>query len=130
MRGQPLPVGAAVVSAVMGGSGIAHLMRPGLYEPLVPRWLPARRGLVLASGLAELVCATGLLSRRCWAPGASAVLLVAVWPGNLQMALDTQRDPAASAWFKAAVWARLPVQVPMIRGVLSARRNVRAGGTG
>ena len=33
-------------------SGTLHLVRPQLFEPIVPRSLPSRRGLVLASGVA------------------------------------------------------------------------------
>jgi hypothetical protein len=39
--------------------------------------------------------------------------LAAVWVGNLQMAVDVQRS-RRPAWFKAAIWARVPLQVPMI----------------
>jgi uncharacterized membrane protein len=118
-----MPVGAVVMAAVLGGSGLLHLARPKLYEPLVPRWMPARRELVLVSGVAELVCAAGLAARRPWAPVASSALLLVVWPGNWQMAFDVQRDPAAHPMVKAAVWARLPVQLPMIRAVLGARHR-------
>ena len=118
-----MPVGAVVMAAVLGGSGLLHLARPRLYERLVPGWLPARRELVLASGVAELVCAAGLAARRPWAPVASSALLLVVWPGNWQMAFDVQRDPAAHPVLKAAVWARLPLQLPMIRAVLGARRR-------
>ena len=41
----------------------------------------------LVAGVAELACAYGLLTRRRWAGPASAVLLLAVWPSNLQFAL-------------------------------------------
>ena len=45
-------------------SGTTHLVRPQVFEPIVPRALPARRELVYASGVAELVCAAGLLAPR------------------------------------------------------------------
>jgi hypothetical protein len=40
--------------------------------------------------------------------------LAVVWVGNLQMAVDVQRS-GRPAWFKAAVWARMPLQIPMMR---------------
>ena len=43
-------------------SGTTHLVRPQVFEPIVPRALPARRELVYVSGVAELVCAAGLLA--------------------------------------------------------------------
>ncbi len=101
-------------------SGVVHLVRPQVFEPLVPRWLPARRALVVGSGVAELGCAVGLATRQPWAPVASAALLAAVWPGNLQHALAVQRSSRSSTAMKVAVWARLPLQIPMIRWALAA----------
>ena len=49
------------------------------------------REIVLVSGVAELVCAAGLVHPRTRnaAGWASAALLLAVWPGNFQMAADS-----------------------------------------
>jgi len=124
-----MPRGARLVLAAFAVSGCAHVLTPGVYEPLVPGWLPARRVIVVGSGVAELVCAAGLAARRPWAPKASAALLVAVWPGNWSMALDAQRRPGAPQWLRAALWVRLPLQLPMVRAVLSADDG-SARGTG
>ena len=45
---------------------------------------------------------------------ASAVLLLAVWPGNLQMALDATSDHGLSSPQAVLSWARLPLQVPLV----------------
>jgi len=113
-----LPTGTRALAASFAVSGVVHLVRPQVFDPLVPRALPAPRALVYASGVAELACAAGLLARRRWAPRASAALLVAVWPGNAQHAVSTQRSRRASPAVKAAVWARLPLQLPLIRTAL------------
>ena len=81
---------------------------------LVPRALPAPRALVYASGVGELVCAFGLVRRRRWAPRACAALLLAVWPGNVQMAVDVRRSPRRSVPAEVAAWATVPLQLPMI----------------
>ena len=52
---------------------------------------------------------------------ASAGLLLGVWPGNLQMALDSNRS--ASTAFKVAAWGRLPLAVPLIRAAVAAARS-------
>jgi hypothetical protein len=44
-----------------------------------------------------------------------------VWPGNVKMALDSNRS--SSTAFKAAAWGRVPLQLPMIRAALSAARS-------
>ena len=120
----PLPLGTRLLASSFVVSGVAHLVRPGVFEPLVPRALPARRGLVHVSGLAELACAVGLLRRRRWAPRASAALLLAVWPGNGQHVLNVQHSQHTSSVVKALVWARLPLQIPMIRTALRSPRSI------
>jgi uncharacterized membrane protein len=111
------------IAAAFATSGTIHLVRPQVFHPLIPRQLPAPRTLVYASGVAELICAAGLLAGRRWAGPASAALLVAVLPGNVQMALDTtararRRPTALRITVAAGAWARVPLQLPLIRAAL------------
>ena len=124
-RGSAVPLhrDAKVVVGAFLASGTVHLVRPEVFEPLMPSWVPAHREVILASGVAELVCAAGMLfgpTRRV-AALASAALLVGVYPGNLKMAVDASRT--SNTPFKVAALARLPLQLPMIRG---AWRTARA----
>jgi uncharacterized membrane protein len=84
--------------------------------------MPARDAIVLVSGIAELVCAAGLLTRTSWAGPASALLLCAIFPGNVLFAIDAARDPESSSALVAAAWARLPLQLPLIWAALQANR--------
>jgi uncharacterized membrane protein len=100
-------------------SGTIHLLRPGVFTPIVPDVLPAHRLVVHVSGVAELVCAAGLVWRRTrrLAGIASAVLLVAVFPANVTMAVDAWRSWDAgghSGWYVVGTLVRLPLQVPLI----------------
>ncbi len=108
---------------MFGASGVLHLVRPELFLPLIPRGLPAPDMIVAVSGIAELACAAGLATRQSWAGPASAALLVAIFPGNVQFALDQAGDPAAGTLGVALAWLRLPLQVPMIWAALQARRR-------
>lgn len=116
------------LAALFLTSGTTHLVRPQVFEPIVPRLLPRRRQLVYASGVAELVCAAGLLvpRTRALAGWASAGLLLAVLPGNVQMTVTAakraQRDPTSvqKRVVLAATLARLPLQWPLVRVALSA----------
>ena len=110
--------GPNVVAGAFATSGIVHLVRPGVFTPMIPSWLPAPTVLVYASGVAELVCAAGLIGRRPWAGPASAAVLVAVFPGNVQMALDVWADADAPAGMKTAALVRLPLQLPLIWAAL------------
>ncbi len=119
----PLSKDLVALSGLFVVSGIVHLVRPEVYEPIVPDAIPAKRAVVHVSGVLELLCAAGLLhprSRRI-AGWASAGLLLAVYPANIKMALDVQRS--SSTALKVGALARLPMQIPMIRTALRAARG-------
>ncbi len=118
----PLRRDAKIVIGAFLASGTVHLVKPEVFEPLMPSWVPAHREMILGSGIAELACAVGMMlpPTRKLAGLASAALLVAVFPGNVKMAMDAQ-DTDNNA-FKAVTLARLPLQFPMIRGALRAGR--------
>ncbi len=99
-------------------AGANHFRSTGFYVRVVPPAFPARRALVIVSGVAEMVGGVGLLVPRLRRPAGWGLiaLLVAVFPANLYMATST--DPAVtmglSAWIR---WARLPLQVVLIAWV-------------
>jgi uncharacterized membrane protein len=125
--GQPQKNGWAplIVAAAFGVSGAVHLVHPQTFTPIVPKFMPAKRAVVYASGMAELLCAGGIWRRRRWAGTAAAVLLVAVWPANVQMAVDAQRGD--SPMKKVAGWIRLPLQLPLIWCALQGSREPWSG---
>jgi uncharacterized membrane protein len=125
---------AAGLAALFLTSGTIHLVRPQVFEsiipPWLPRWMPDARALVYLSGVAELGCAAGLLHPRTRrvAGLVSAVLLVAVFPANVQMALDAHRHAArTSAAYRAVTYVRLPLQVPLVLVALRAAGRRRHG---
>jgi uncharacterized membrane protein len=104
-----------LLAAVLGGSGLLHLVAPGVFEPLIPPVLGAPRAWVYASGVAELGCAAALVGPATRRRGAlaSAVLLVAVFPGNVWLAVEPGDVPR---WLAVG---RLPLQVPLVLWALS-----------
>ena len=123
MTSSALPLDAKVVVGAFLASGTVHLVRPETFEPLMPEAVPAHREVIYASGVAELVCAAGLLHPRTrrLAGWASAALLVGVFPGNLKMAADALKT--RNQTFKAVALARLPLQLPLIRAALKVARQ-------
>jgi uncharacterized membrane protein len=114
--------GLAVLFGVLGS---LHFVKPEPFERIVPRALPRKKELVYASGVAELACAAGLLhprTRRA-AGVVSTALLVAVFPANVQMAMDLNRKGSRTA--RAIAFARLPLQIPLIRAAVRASREGR-----
>jgi uncharacterized membrane protein len=110
----------------MAGGGAAHFVAPAAYERIVPRWLGDPRAVVLASGAAEVAAGTLLAvpaTRRAGA-WATVVVLLAVFPANVQMALD---GGIAGAGFPlgspVAAWLRLPLQIPLVAWALALTRR-------
>jgi len=122
-RHTALRVGLASLFTV---SGSAHFLVPSSFAAIVPPFLGPSFPWVYASGVAELACAAGLFSRpprvRLRAAQASAVLLVAVFPANVYMAVEAFRD-AHSALYRAATLVRLPIQVPLVVAALAVARQ-------
>jgi uncharacterized membrane protein len=120
------PQGLAGIFAV---AGLLHFLRPSFFDPLMPRALPGRvhRPLIYGSGVAELACAYGLVRRTRWASAASTALLLAVWPANLQMALDagSGRNPDGMD-SPVVAWGRMPFQLPMLWAARQAAPGGRA----
>jgi len=118
-----IPKDVLGLAGLLGASGVVHLGKPEVYEPLMPSWVPRHREVILASGAAELVCAAGLLHPRTRrvAGWASVALLVGVFPGNLKMADDARQSHSGT--FRAVAFGRLPLQLPMIRTALRATRS-------
>ena len=118
-----IPRSVLGLAGIFAVSGTIHLVKPEVYQPLMPSWVPAHREIILASGVAELACAAGLVvpQTRRLTGYASAALLLAVYPGNVKMADDARRS--RSTKFKAIAYARLPLQAPMIKAALRAARS-------
>lgn len=114
-------IAPTALAALFLGSGTLHLLRPGVFARAVPTALPAPRAIIALSGIAEILCGIGLVARAPWAGPVSAALLVAIFPGNVAMAFATSADPGASRLARVAVWARLPLQAPLVWAALQAR---------
>lgn len=81
----------------------------------MPPFLPWPGALVAISGVAEILGAIGLLLPPLQRPAAYglAVLLVAIFPANIYMAVAHVPFPGiyGESWFQ---WARLPFQFVLI----------------
>lgn len=116
------------LAALLAGAGILHFVRPQPFDTIVPSALPGRaRTYTYVSGAAELATAAALAVPRTRRTGAglAAALFVAVFPANVQMAVDWLRSSRTSLPAKAVALGRLPIQVPLVTQALKARRNAR-----
>lgn len=113
-RDQTLPeriFGPRTIFAIFAGAGVLHLVRPKMWEPMVPPQLPAKRELVYASGVAEIVGGVAYLYKptRTWAATYLVLLLTAVFPSNIYMAVEPKFQEKIPGG-KAALMGRLPIQ--------------------
>ncbi len=83
----------------------------------MPDWIPAHYSLVLFTGVCEILGGIGLLfgRTRYFAARSLAVFLLAVFPVNIHMAVNSQLFPAISP---ILLWVRLPLQFGLIAAVL------------
>jgi uncharacterized membrane protein len=105
---------ALALASLLGAAGITHFARPRPYDAIVPRWTPGPpRMWTYASGAAELAIAAAITHPRTRRSGgvAAAALFTAVFPANVQMAVDWRRRNVAR---QAIAYARLPLQVPLV----------------
>lgn len=100
-------------------AGVAHLARPRPFEQHLPDWTPGITGLVVATGIIEIVLGTALAalpSRRRDVGRAIAIYLVAVLPANVYVAVaDVDVDGQPGGPY---AWLRLPLQAVFIAWTL------------
>ncbi|GAA3529919.1 membrane protein [Aeromicrobium panaciterrae] len=115
----------AALAVGFAASGVLHLVKPEPYVAIVPKPLPFKEELVAGSGVLEIILGAMMLYPRTRKLGGkgSVALLAAVFPANVQMAIDVVRDEKAAGWFKAGTVLRLPLQAPMIRVARKAARG-------
>ena len=90
-------------------TGILHFLRPSYFEEIVPDYLPSHHEIVLISGAAEIAGGAGVVFGRT-RPAAGiwlVALLVAVFPANVNMAVNSERFQSIAP---TLLWARLPLQ--------------------
>lgn len=108
-----------LLSALLAGAGVLHVVRPDFYDALIPPFLPNPRAWTYGSAVLELAAAVAVALPRTRRIGgyATAALLVAVFPANLYSAIEPGDLPR---W---AAIARLPLQVPLVLWALQVARD-------
>jgi uncharacterized membrane protein len=123
---------AGALATTLAAAGALHLARPRVFEGLIPQALGAPRAWVYGSGVAELACAAAVAYPATRRVGglATAALFVAVFPGNVKMALDSH--PGARHWSRkrSVAWGRLPLQVPLVAWAVQVARTAPSTAAG
>ncbi|MGH3975033.1 MAG: DoxX family protein [Pseudonocardiaceae bacterium] len=108
------PSAAAGLVVLLTSTGILHFTVPAPFDAIIPEQLPgSARTWTHVSGAAELVIAALIAVPRTRRLGGllAALLFIAVFPGNVKMAIDWSDR---SAWMRALAYGRLPLQIPLV----------------
>lgn len=108
-----IPTGVGLQAALYIGAGVLHFARPQVYLGIMPAWVPWPEAAVSGSGIAEIALGTALLFDRTRRMAAFGIilLLIAVFPANIEMAKDWRTENGSGEWL--AIF-RLPLQAMLI----------------
>jgi uncharacterized membrane protein len=114
-----------LVVIAMVAVGITHFTNPDPFVRIMPAFLPAKLELVWLSGAIEIGLGLMLLPKptRRLASYGLVLLFLAVFPANINMAINqVQLNPESPlpVW---AMWARLPFQLLFIVAALFVGRD-------
>lgn len=98
-----------IIALFFISGGIAHFVLLDFFVQSMPDYLSYHKELVIISGMFEILGAIGILvpQTRLLAGYGLILLVIAVYPANINMALHPERYPDLSALF---LYARLPFQ--------------------
>lgn len=110
------PVLRTVLAVGMMAIGLRHFTHPEPFVRIVPSFLPDPALLVYVSGVAEILGGLGLLFplTRRWAAFGLVALYVAVFPANINMAVNHIALVPGQPIADGLLWARLPLQGVLI----------------
>jgi uncharacterized membrane protein len=111
-----------VGAGLLAGMGVLHFVVPKAFDGAIPGWVPGRpRTWTYASGVWELASAALVANRRTSKVGgyAAAATFAAVYPANIQMAID---NPPTNP-LGIGMLLRLPLQIPMVVWALRHARR-------
>jgi uncharacterized membrane protein len=97
-------------------AGVNHFINAQHYLPMMPPYLPWHAGLVFLSGVAEVVLGVAVLVPSLRRPAAWGIilLLIAVFPANIHIALNNIPVFGAREGAGGWNWVRLPLQGVLI----------------
>ena len=102
----------ALLATFLGAVGVLHFVKPEPFVAIMPKMFPAPLFLVYLSGFFEIAGAIGLLipkTRRAASIGIMA-LLIAVFPANINMAINHIQLPGLPEQSVFMLWLRLAFQ--------------------
>lgn len=105
-----------LIAAAFVSAGVLHFLMPELFMRIMPDYIPWQRQLVYLSGIAEIAGGLGILifEIRQVASYGLIVLLLAVFPANIDMAVKAIRKKGWLSYYSVLLLLRLPLQFLLI----------------
>lgn len=106
-------VSLGIMAAFYVLAGVNHFINPVFYKKIMPPGLPWHYPLIYMSGVGEIILGVLLIPQqsRKWAAWGIILLLVAVFPANVQMMLNFRDQQNPNLWLAIL---RLPLQLLLI----------------
>lgn len=97
-------------------TGILHFLKPQLFVKIMPDYIPYHLAMVYVSGAAEILGGVGVLfdNTLVWAGWGLILLLIAVFPANVNMTIESVKKSGYTSLFSLLTIARLPLQFVLI----------------
>ena len=94
-------------------AGINHFIHPMFYKKIMPPYIPWHMLLIYASGMMEILLSILLipLTTRRIAAWGIIILLIAIFPANINMMLNYWNEKNPDLWITIL---RLPMQIVLI----------------
>lgn len=105
---------------IIGGlfliTGILHFVKPQFFLKIMPDYIPYHLAMVYISGAAEILGGLGVIfdQTQVWAGWGLILLLIAVFPANINMTLESVQKSGYTSLFSLATIIRLPLQFVLI----------------
>lgn len=105
-----------VIAGLFVITGILHFMKPQMFVKIMPDYVPYHLAMVYISGVAEILGGLGVLfeNTQAWAGWGLMLLLVAVFPANINMTIESVQKSGYTSLFSIATIVRLPLQFLLI----------------
>lgn len=105
-----------LIAAAFITTGLLHCIKPGAFISIMPDYIPYHRSMVYISGVAEFLGGLGILitPTQNLAGWGLIVLLVAVFPANIDMTVQALKYQGWRSFYTVATLMRLPLQFVLI----------------
>lgn len=112
----PLELHKCLIAAIFVAAGVFHFIKPQMFISIMPDYIPFHRAMVYISGAAEILGGIGLLwpQTKLFAAWGLIALLIAVFPANINMAVEAVQKLGYNSWYSIATLLRLPLQFVLI----------------